>query len=570
MTTDLAIYRDDDMHNIKALCAFDTKQFALHFMPGTFNKAITHQHEDAFLLLDDDRYAKTAMCCWRSFGKTTMGLATILRRIIYKQVRYVMIVAHNLDKAIELSEMIKQELILNERIVATFGLYKQVKTDETTIEFQFAKKGWYACDPTSGEPICFIRPYGANQQFRGALIRIGDAWVRPELMYIDDAEDDTEVNNAEIRRAVRDNMEGALNMCVGDDRPDPETRMWQLDLTDPTAKPPWRIIYADTLKHEDAYMAHILTDPDFTKVRFAQSRWDSETQKYYSLVPERITDEQVQAEAMHFERIGKADVYAREKMCRAINPAKAQYKDDFFKYYDKTKLNLNTMKNITKAIIVDPGRTSNDSSCNTGMIAFAASMRESKWWIRAEYERVTPIEFLPGAVLDFALEYNSRIIAVETMGGDDWIVRAFVEEVGKRGITGVQFIWIKKYNMTTGGDYGRGQVAGKIARAHGLLKWYKGGHIIHELGLKDGALEEQEKSFPRPPRWDVLDCAGHIPKVLDELGCYFEPIETEVMDSFNDPDFLEDQQERDENYDHIGDMPEGVDAYDFMLEEAMY
>ncbi len=155
------------------------------------------------------------------------------------------------------------------------------------------------------------------------------------------------------------------------------------------------------------------------------------------------------------------------------------------------------------------------------MLAFAVDPGDRKIWVRKEINERLETEEIPREALRLAKETNTRVIAVEVNGGDNWIKNAFINEASKQN-AGVEFIWITAPNTATG-DYGSGKDGRKRNDAAGTVPWYRNKEIFHEEGLKNGSLEQQQLAFPRNAKWDSLDCLGHLARVLEKMEIYFEP-----------------------------------------------
>ena len=93
----------------------------------------------------------------------------------------------------------------------------------------FSKKAWVAYDS-------LIWPRGAGQQVRGVLFKND----RPGLIVIDDLEDPQSIENEEIRKAWYQWLYADVIKAV------------------PRLHKNWKIVYIDTLKHEDSVLQKLL------------------------------------------------------------------------------------------------------------------------------------------------------------------------------------------------------------------------------------------------------------------------------------------------------------------------
>lgn len=513
----------------------DTQFFAEVFLNESFDEPFTHQTDEIYKRFDDDTLPKTCICMWRGGGKSAAAKAHVIKGICLRKFRYVMWVSKSHDSSANETESIKTELLQNVRIKKFFGYFKSKNFEG--IDVSFSKKAWYACDPHTGSPICFIQPKGAEQQVRGANVRIFGRFQRVDLIISDDLEDRNNIDNEEIRTNVRRWFMGDLSNCVSRKRPDPRTNRWKRT-KNKLWRPPWRIIYIDTLKHEDSLMAHLLESSEFDSVRLPQSVLREEpdgTKNYYSEVPELISHEQVRREARYAEENGTIDEYCREKMCLPISPEHACWTRSMFLYFSDREMRIQDDPQYHRMLIVDPAKTANQRSAYTAILACAYHLTSGQIFIRDLInEKLSPHMILV-RTMEMALATNSRMIAVEVTGLSDWIKHQFEDYATMQGLSSsINFHWLEG-NIIPKGDFGTGKDAPKRARASMILPYYQQGKVFHENIIKESPLEQQQLSYPRPAFWDALDCAGYIPKVLRDLGIFQQPSQLGVNE--HRPDF---------------------------------
>ena len=519
------VYDPKDEGNvlINLRCLHDTMFFGQTFMAESYDQVMTHQHIATWKMMDDETVPRTAVCGWRTFGKSLAFKTKAVKSIVYRQYPFILEVGKTHDYAAGETEGMKDELLGNIRIRHVFGLMK-AKT-YLDVKKSFSAKSWFACDPLTSEPIAFVSPKGALQQVRGLNVRINNRFTRPALLCIDDLEDDQDVLNEELREKLWRWLDGALLKCVNTRQyPNPRTGRWNLKKSDIA---PWRVFYMDTLKHEASAMARILTSPDWVTKRFAQSELVSlpdGSVEYRSLVPELVSDKHVQAEVRQAEYNGTMDVYAMEKMCMPSAPSHMAWTKAMFKHYSESTENLLINPQVDRVIIVDPAKTSTMRAAYTAILAAAANTKTGKLYFRHLINRRMDIDEIIDQAFTLALESNSRIIAIETTGIEEWIKHPFENEVTKRALD-VSLVWLDARARLTGDRGATGQDSVKRARASMLIPYYKRGYVWHEESLKDGPLEQQMLSYPKPAHWDALDTASYFPYLLRQMGKYFAHIE---------------------------------------------
>ena len=527
--------KDERIIGIAARGRFDTRFFAHCFLAETFDRPTTWQYDKQWDILDNDSLPKIAQLAWRGFGKSAAMTAKMVKGICYRQLIYAIYVSKTNESATSETENVKREILGNERIRYVFGNFKGQTYNG--VETQFSRTAWYVSDPSrDGEPFGFINPRGAEQQVRGTNVHLRGRKQRPNMIFCDDLEDDQLVLSEENRQSLSRWFFGSLMEIIDTAKqPASSTRRWNVK---PGEFPPWRVFYADTLKHEDALIAHLVQDPSWQSVVLPQCErrlCDDGKNRYFSLVPELVTHEQVREEAANAKRQNRLDTYAREKMCKPVPPEEAQWTRDGFKYYRDEEAKLNNNPNIDRFIVVDPAKSANPKSDPSAALFCAADSKGGALYFRHLInERMEPHEF-SDEVLRLSLVYNTPHLFIEHTGGSDGLKHHWKNRAAERRLP-VEFYWLSAHQPTRYGDYGTGRDAVKRARAAQIIPYYKMGYVYHDESLKNSALEQQELSYPKPARWDALDCAGYVPQALEFMGRYMIPqIEDEKEDDYANP-----------------------------------
>lgn len=559
---------DPELKRILEHSVFDSKYFSQAFMPETFDHPMTHQHDRFWELLDDETKPNTVICGWRGIGKTVSVGAKVMHAGCFRHRRFVLYVGQTFDHAVKQTEAIKAELTTNPMIREVFGLMRTKKY--AGLDISSSKRDWYLCDPDTGEPFMLIMPRGSNQQVRGLNVRLGRRIVRPDLIIVDDPEHDKEIDSEENRRRFRTWLHASLMNCVDTKRvfarqgSDPYSQQMQRLYGGNYAMS--RIIYVDTLKHEDARIAHLLEDPTWTGCRMSmcdimeREKWDStvyrgdlsevmrqraskffskhptEKRFYYSNVPELISDEAVHVQVVTAREQQVLGEFYREKMCMPTAVEGATFSRDLFQYYLDATSNIQTNPDIVRAIIVDPARSVNVEHAYTAMLALSIDPLQRKIHQRRIVNRRMKPDEIYEECFKLALETNSRYIAVEDTGLKEFIRQPFEDAARMRNLP-IRFIWLNARGGQNIGDFGTGRDAAKRARAAQIAPYYHQKMVWHDESLKDSAFEQQMLSYPRPRFWDLLDCAGYIPAVMAELGIHFAPPEPDPLGRNIQPSF---------------------------------
>lgn len=455
------------------------------FFPGRFHRPFCSIHKSIADLLDGP-YQQVAIAAPRGTGKTSLlGLGYVSKKVLFRDSKFIIYVTSSADYAIEQTENLKEYMIGSPLIRDLFGDLKGARwsKDRWIIE-------WEDGDKT------MILPRGAGQSIRGALYRDD----RPDLIVCDDLENDEEVESEIQRAKLRKWFFNSLINCIdrGSDK--------------------WKIVVIDTIKHEDCMLQNLLDNPKW-KTACLQICTDD----FKSLWPEFITDDEIKElrdEAISSDNL---DGFYREYMNLPICTEDAGFKAKDVKYYDEPG-DLKKVK-LEGFVIVDPAKTVNPKSAPTSILGGGVDVAASRVYFRdLIVERLHPDETMDRA-FDMCQQLGARILAVEVTSLNEYITYPFINEIRRRKLN-IEFIELKPR-------------ASKELRAKALIPFYRRGQIYHNRHAM-GVLEKQMFSFPRPKRWDALDCAGYIVGLLSVGGRFFMPEDVEnesektVEDEYSD------------------------------------
>lgn len=147
-----------------------------------------------------------AMAAPRGHAKSTsITLSYTLATLLFKERKFVVIVSDTEAQASMFLGQLKQELQDNENIIELFGL---MKDDKGQVKFEKDSETDVIVRMNDGHKFRVIAK-GAEQKLRGLL------WdsIRPDLLVLDDMENDEIVMNKERREKFRNWFYGALLPC---------------------------------------------------------------------------------------------------------------------------------------------------------------------------------------------------------------------------------------------------------------------------------------------------------------------------------------------------------------------
>lgn len=483
---------DPEVEEILAACSVSTKVTALTLFPERFNRPFAHNVHDKIFDLIDGPYNKVAIAAPRGWGKTSVvALAYIARHILFRLTDFVVYINMSHDAAALQTENLRRELVSNRIIKSLFGPVKAKGVNKNEFEETFSKKSWVAYDT-------LVWPRGAGQQVRGVLFKNS----RPGLIVIDDLEHPDEVMNEEIRKTQRRWLYADVIKAV------------------PRLHMDWKIVYIDTLKHEDSLLQHLLDAPDWKSIRLEACDDD-----FNSVAPEFMSNEQIAIEWQAHVDAGETDVFFRELRNLPISTVDAAFKKEYFKYYNLppqrtlgkndlsiTDADVELDQSIESVILVDPAKTVKMHSAESAIVCVGIDLNSAKLFIRdCIAEKLYPDE-LYDAIFSMAARVRPVSIGIEETSLNEFIKQPIKSEMFKRG-TFYNMIWLKP----RGGQK-------KVERIKELVPYYRLGYIYHNAQCATiPKLEAQLMMFPRSSLLDLMDCEAYILQLMELGARYFTP-----------------------------------------------
>ena len=260
-----------------------------------FEAPFSSLHEQMFKAIDSDSN-KVVVAAPRGIGKTTIARLIASKAILFRDKRFICYVSNSATSAEMQTENIKMELLANQDVKKIFGNVKHSLYD--SVDELFSKKTWVANGHT------MILPRGSGQQIRGLN------WIRyrPDLFIIDDLEDTDTLNNEEIRKKRKQWFFGDLMKAV------------------PRLHKNWKIIYIDTVKHEDSLIQELIDSDDWESIRLSIC-----DDQYKTLAPDFMPQEELDSELESHRNKKIMDVFAMEFMSVPVSKETASFRSEYFR-----------------------------------------------------------------------------------------------------------------------------------------------------------------------------------------------------------------------------------------------
>jgi hypothetical protein len=486
---------DKGLEIILSQCAVSTRMTATTFFPERFSMPFADNvHGKIFDLIDSDAQ-KVAIAAPRGWGKTSIvALALMARWILFRHTGFIVYINKSHDAASLQTENLRRELVTNRYIKAFFGSFKHHDVNNKEFDEVFSKKAWVAFDT-------LVWPRGSGQQVRGVLFKND----RPGLIVIDDLEDPDLIENEEYRRRQYEWLYADVVKSV--------PRIGEMANK-------WKIVYIDTLKHEDSVLQKLMNSPEWESVRLEACDDD-----FQSSAPSFMSNDAIMKEWEQHVAAGQTDVFFRELRNLPISTKDSTFRTEYFHYYnlphDKPRnendlelldVEVQQNKNIETVVILDPAKTVKIHSAESAIIGIGIDLTSAKVYIRdIVCEKMYPDEIYT-ALFGMAQMLDAKVLGIEETSLNEFIKQPIKNEMFRRG-TFFELVWLKA----------RGGMK-KEHRIKELVPYYRGGYIYHNsscTGIKK--LEQQLLMFPRSALWDLMDAEAYIIEMLELGERYFSP-----------------------------------------------
>ena len=488
---------DKALEDILSQCSVSTRMVAKTFFPERFSLPFAENiHGEIFRLIDGPSQ-KVAIAAPRGWGKTSVvGLALIARHILFRLSSFIVYINKSHDAASLQTDNLRREMVNNRDIKAFFGDFRQRDLKESEFDEVFSKKAWVAYDT-------LVWPRGAGQQVRGVLFKND----RPGLIVIDDLENPDQIENEEIRHSWYQWLYADVIKAVP--RIGEEAKNY-------------KIVYIDTLKHEDSVLQKLLDSPEWDSVRLEACDDD-----FHSTAPHFMSDEDIQREWQQHSDAGQTDVFFRELRNLPISTKDSVFRQDYFKYYnlpperhgsedDLKKLDIEVQqdKNIETVVILDPAKTVKIHSAESAIVGIGIDLNSAKVYIRDAISAKMYPDEIYDAMFGMAIRLGAKVIGIEETSLNEFIKQPIKNEMFRRG-SFFELIWLSARGGTK-----------KELRIKELVPYYRGGYIYHNASCATiKKLEQQLLMFPRSALWDLMDAEAYLVEMLELGERYFSPKE---------------------------------------------
>lgn len=387
----------------------------------------------------------------RSHAKSTITDLVYLAWVVAnKRAKFVLLVSDTYSQAVLFLDALKAELEANEKLKAMYG--------------DMTSKHW-AEDEIVANGI-MIKALGAGQKVRGLKYRES----RPDLIIVDDIENDEQVMSKERREKLERWFNGALIPSMDKDG---------------------RIIVIGTVLHYDSLLYKLLKDDNYTEFYKKTYKAILSDERRETLWPEHLDYEELLKKKAEYTQKGQLYLFYQEYQNDPISGENRKFDINRIIYFDPER-DLRD-KRLANYITIDRAYSMAKTADYTGIIVNAVD-QENYWHIiQAERFRGDEKELI-NYIFSLIDAHNPVKVAIEQKAFEYTLRVALEDEMRRRN----KFFSVEKLK-----DNG----ANKVYRIEGLIPRFNSGTIKFRREQTD--LIDELIRFPMGDYDDLADALAY-------------------------------------------------------------
>ena len=321
------------INELVELCSVDDQLFCKTFFPRTYRQDFPVYHDDMVSVLEDAAHRYVAFKMFRGSAKTTRLRTFTAKRMSYGISKTILFVSNAQKHAGYSLKWIKKQIDFNTKWASTFKLRRGDIWNDEQLEIIHGIDDY----------VINILALGITGQIRG--INLDD--FRPDLILIDDPDNEETTNTPEQREKTSDLVFGALGKS----------------LAPPTESSNAKMVLAQTPFNEFDLITGCERDPSWHTVTIGCFDNNGE-----SVWPARFPTDFLMGEKSTHIRMKKVSLWMREMECKIVAKETSSFDLNWLKYWDDTGL----PPGLRKVIAIDPASSDSKEADDqvVGLVGF--------------------------------------------------------------------------------------------------------------------------------------------------------------------------------------------------------
>lgn len=441
----IELTNEQKIGTLKKIFSEDIELFGKFFFPNHLKLETPTFHKDIYRVYESSSL-RIAIGAPRGHAKSTItDLVFLAHEILYSKTKFVLLVSDTYSQATLFLEALKAEFEENDKLKGFYG--------------NLVSKHW-AEDEIIVNGI-MIKCLGAGMKVRGLKFRE----ARPDLIIVDDLENDDLVSSKERRDKLERWFNGALV---------------------PSLSKEGRLVVIGTILHYDSLMCKLLDPAKYTG--FYKKTYKA-IEGGKALWPEHLTVEELEGIKKNYIEQGQGYLFYQEYQNDPVSDENRKFKIEQIKYYEEKDLQG---KNLKTFITIDRAYSLDKTADFTGIVINRVDS-ENNWYVRSERFKGTERELIE-KIFDIKSYFKPQKIGIEQKAFEYTLKPALKDEMQKRNT----FFSIEELK-----DAG----TSKNKRIEGLLPRFEIG-TIYFLKTDSDIIDELIR-FPRAPHDDLIDALAY-------------------------------------------------------------
>jgi predicted phage terminase large subunit-like protein len=421
--------------------------YGKHFFDNHLKLETPNFHKEIYDLYKDDSNKKIAIVAPRGHSKSTItDLVYLSWVIVHSKAKFVLLVSDTYSQAVLFLDALKAEFESNEKLRSFYG--------------DLTSKNW-----SEGEIVVngiLIKALGAGMKVRGLKYRES----RPDLVIIDDLENDELVENKERREKLERWFNGALIPSLAEEG---------------------RVIMIGTILHYDSLLNKIAS-PD--KYKSFIKRTYRAINDWGALWPEHLDLAKLEAIKTDYINQGLGFLFYQEYQNDPITDENRKFKREKIKYFTNDDLGF---KKLVYYITIDRAYSMEKTADFTAIIVNGVDV-ENNWFIQQAERFKGTEQDLINKIFDLKAYYNPDKIGIEQKAFEYTLKPNLENEMRRRN----NFFLVEELK-----DLGRS----KNIRIEGLVPRFETGSIY--LRKEQSDLVDELLMFPKAVHDDLIDALSY-------------------------------------------------------------
>ena len=397
----------------------------------------------------------------REFGKSTKAMIFVMWALIHRHKKFVLYISKSHDHAVKLVGPIKREFEANEMLRDIYGDQRADKWTEGEMEFQNGSK---------------LLAVGRGQTVRG-LKYLNH---RPDLVILDDIEDDESVNNKELRLKLHEWLDKQVIPGVDSKR--------------------GTVSAFGTILHPSSLLAELSASEN------RNEKYANFLSLFYGALDSNdrsIWEEKFSTEQLLIERKRDFYTFAQERMNQPIPIGSGMFKRDYFKYFKESDGSLIlgdgtsiSLTNCNLYMTCDIAMTTKEYSDYTVLLVTAVSPSNHLFVLDYTRERWEDPDKIIAEMFRLHRKYPQiRFVGVEEVQAQRWLIVNLRKEMERRG-----YFEFSVRGLKADKD--------KLRRISQLQPRFENGSVHIKAHMSE--LEEELMLFPKSAHDDVSDALAYV------------------------------------------------------------